>query len=168
MRNKFFFYFFFTQYTQLFPSVHPFFSLAQTSFTKFSSTKKKKIEIKIYEWNELLYICKFARTLLFSCKISLFKNNEYYIQIKIIIFLSIRVLLEYLKKKKNHLKILACEKRKLIQTFVKLFQSHAFSPTISIFNFRFTYHLFHPFDEIHPPNYLFLWDKYIVKLLNYS
>lgn len=133
-----------------------------------SQAQKKKIEIKIYEWNELLYICKFARTLLFSCKISLFKNNEYYIQIKIIIFLSIRVLLEYLKKKKNHLKILACEKRKLIQTFVKLFQSHAFSPTISIFNFRFTYHLFHPFDEIHPPNYLFLWDKYIVKLLNYS
>lgn len=104
MRNKFFFYFFFTQYTQLFPSVHPFFSLAQTSFTKFSSTKKKKIEIKIYEWNELLYICKFARTLLFSCKISLFKNNEYYIQIKIIIFLSMRVLLEYLKKKKITLK----------------------------------------------------------------
>lgn len=69
-----------------------------------SQAQKKKIEIKIYEWNELLYICKFARTLLFSCKISLFKNNEYYIQIKIIIFLSMRVLLEYLKKKKITLK----------------------------------------------------------------
>lgn len=132
-----------------------------------SQAQKKKIEIKIYEWNELLYICKFARTLLFSCKISLFKNNEYYIQIKIIIFLSVRVLLEYLEKKKNYLKILACEKRNWSKPSLN-YSNHMHSHSLSRFLIFVSLITFHPFDEIHPPNYLFLWDKYIVKLLNYS
>lgn len=79
MREIKFFFIFFTQYTQLFPSVHPFFSRSDLIYEILKH--KIKIKIKIYETNSL-YICKFAHTLLFLCKTSLFENNEYYIKLK--------------------------------------------------------------------------------------
>lgn len=54
MREIKFFFIFFTQYTQLFPSVHPFFSRSDLIYEILKH--KIKIKIKIYETNCSTYV----------------------------------------------------------------------------------------------------------------